>query len=1057
MFRFVTAASLFDGHDAAINLYRRLFIKHGFEVIHLGHNRSVADVVQAAIEENADAIAISSYQGGHVEYFKYLVEKLKDHGAEDIALFGGGGGVITAEEIILLEKEGVDRIYTPKDGLSLGLDGIIDDIKSKIKARKQSKSIIEGKFSSLRKLSKQISLYGEKPTDIPLDKISIPVIGLTGTGGAGKSSLIDELVLRYQMDFPEHRILILTSDPVKKVTQGSLLGDRIRMNAIYKPNIFLRSFAVSEEERGIHPGIKGVIAGLALDKVPFDLIILESSGIGQADTTMTQFAHKTCYVMTPEFGAESQLEKISMLDVADLIVVNKLDRQGADDAVDQVRRTYRRYRNDPKKAQERVCGACAARYQDPNTHEVYRQVLNLVSEVHQENNKPGLKSQNFKDHKQVSEMSHLVPRHRVQYLAEISESVRAYHREAQKTVKNLKKIDALQALEADLPKKEVEALRNKVASSIPQEALETLKVFDKLSKDYESDQVKFQVRDKPVIRDTKSTSLSGLKVPKIARPPFTDLNQKYEFCAKENYPGFFPYTGGVFPFKRTEEHPKRMFAGEGGPEKTNKRFHYLCKGEKAKRLSTAFDSVTLYGADPDERPDIFGKIGESGVSIATLDDMKVLYRDFDLCDPFTSVSMTINGPAPMILAFFFNTALDQQLDKFENEKGRKPNDKEIVVIRSRVFSTVRGTVQADILKEDQAQNTCIFSLEFALRMMGDIQQYFIDHKVRNFYSVSVSGYHIAEAGANPITQLAFTLANGLTYVELYRSRGMDVSQFAPSLSFFFSNGLDPEYSVIGRVARRIWAIAMRDYYKGSERSQKLKYHIQTSGRSLHAQEIEFNDIRTTLQALLALADNCNSLHTNAFDEALTTPTEASVRQAMAIQLVAAQEFGLLKNENPWQGSYFLEWLTDVVEEAVLREFDRISDRGGVLSAMEFQYQRNKIQQDSYHYEQQKHNGDIPVMGVNTYLAPEKEQGKHDAPVKLSRSTYEEKQDQIKRLRAFQKRNDQAAPEAIVRLKQAALDSKANLFEVLLDVSRVLSLGQMSSVLYGCGGEYRRAM
>jgi methylmalonyl-CoA mutase len=1019
----------------------------------------VAEIVESAIQEDVDAIAVSSYQGGHMEFFSYMLERLWSHGAEHVAVFGGGGGVITPREIEELHQRGVDRIYSPRDGQDMGLDGMIAHMMKRTRERNQVGRGWNKPSSGILQFSRQLTAWlSESAPPSALHACSIPILGFTGTGGAGKSSLIDEMVLRYRLDFPDHRILIVSCDPIKKKTQGALLGDRIRMNAIYGDTVFLRSIATSEEFKALHPGLYGVYANVTGHSFfQPDLILVETSGIGQADTELTQYVHKSVYVMTSEFGAESQLEKISMLDYADLIVVNKMDRQGSEDAIHQVRKTYRRFRDSHEMSKRRVVGACASRFQDAYTHQVYARWLELVNEVRTQQGQTLLKTRyygSYLDTEVLPEIRPLIPRHRTQYLAEISESVRGYHKRSKQIANQLKHLECLEELAVQSKDPKLELLRDELRARIPQDVFLALETFKTLSHDLKSPELVYHVRGKPIRQQTRTQTLSGLSIPRVAPAITYGMADTYLFCANENYPGFFPFTAGVFPFRRSDELPKRMFAGEGGPARTNQRFHYLCRHEKAKRLSTAFDSATLYGADPDERPDIFGKIGESGVSIATLEDMKDLYAGFDLCDPSTSVSMTINGPAPMILAFFFNTAIDQQVGLFEKNRGSPPSVKEREEIFKRTLSAVRGTVQADILKEDQAQNTCIFSTEFALRMMADIQAYFVEHKIQNFYSVSISGYHIAEAGAAPISQLAFTLANGFTYVELYRARGLEVNHFAPNLSFFFSNGLDAEYTVMGRVARRIWAIAMRDHYRASERSQKLKYHVQTSGRSLHAQEIQFNDIRTTLQALIALMDNCNSLHTNAYDEAITTPTAESVRRAMATQLITAQEMGLMKNENPLQGSYFMTGLTDQVEEAVLKEFDRISDRGGVLQAMEFQYQRDKIQTESFTYEQLKHDGTLPIIGVNTYLPEIGDQPKIEA-VPLTRCTYEEKNDQLRRLREFQKRHVSLAGEAKEQLRHAALNPDTNLFAVLMEVSRVLSLGQMSDVLFECGGKYRR--
>jgi methylmalonyl-CoA mutase len=1110
--RFVTAAALFDGHDASINIIRRLLQQHGCEVIHLGHNRSVEDIVTAALQEDAHGIAISSYQGGHVEFFKYMLDMLRERGGEDIRVFGGGGGVIVPEEIEELHKYGVARIYSPHDGQKMGLDGMIEDMV------RRARHTLEGDAASLllklksgdrRALARVISLVEAGRFDVdllqphprderrgpPASKKSLdaglrrpeihqPVLGVTGTGGAGKSSVTDEIVRRFRLDQDDKlNIAVIAVDPSRRKSGGALLGDRIRMNALSRhpggsrDPVFFRSLATREGGAEVSKALPGAIA--ACKAAGFDLIVVETAGIGQGGAAIAEVADVSLYVMTPEYGAPSQLEKIDMLDFAHVVAVNKFDRRGAEDAVrdvrKQVQRNHKAFKQKPEDMP--VYGTIAARFNDDGVTALY---FGLRDRLEGEGlTLPAPSGSLARPGTRVStKASAIVPGARVRYLAEISESVRGYKQRAEEQAQVAREIQHLgtaKALLSPLPAKRGEGKGEGLSKLIKERegklephAKALLGGWPKLKAAYTGDKHTYKVRDKEVTVDLTRTSLSGTKIPKVALPNYSDDGDLLKWLYLENLPGHFPYTAGVFPFKRENEDPTRMFAGEGGPKRTNARFHMVSKGMPAARLSTAFDSVTLYGEDPDERPDIYGKVGNSGVSIATLDDMKDLYAGFDLCSPNTSVSMTINGPAPTILAMFLNTAIDQQTDKFKAEKKREPNEAEHAEIRKYALSTVRGTVQADILKEDQGQNTCIFSTEFALKCQGDIQQYFIDHNVRNFYSVSISGYHIAEAGANPISQLAFTLANGFTFVEAYLARGMKIDDFAPNLSFFFSNGMDPEYSVLGRVARRIWAVAMKEKYGANPRSQMLKYHIQTSGRSLHAQEIAFNDIRTTLQALIAVYDNCNSLHTNAYDEAITTPTAESVRRALAIQLIINKEWGLAKNENPNQGSFVVEQLTELVEEAVLAEFERISERGGVLGAMETGYQRSKIQEESLYYEHQKHSGELPIVGVNTFLNPDA------APptattLELARSSDDEKKDQIKRLRDFQQRNVSSlagvssraqrgisSSEALDALRRAAI-SNENIFSALMSAVRVCSLGQITHALFEVGGQYRRSM
>ncbi len=1043
--RFVTAASLFDGHDASINIMRRILQASGAEVIHLGHNRSVDEVVSAAVQEDVQGIAVSSYQGGHLEYFRYMVDLLRERGGERIQVFGGGGGVIVASEIEELQAYGVARIYSPEDGQRMGLQGMINDMLARcdfdpaVKDPKTLPQIIT---------ALELGVFRDKDSLVEKAKNRpVPVLGITGTGGAGKSSLTDELVRRFRLDQGDAvRTAILSVDPTRRKTGGALLGDRIRMNAIHGANVFMRSLATRDAGSELSAAIGDAIA--ACKAFGYDLIIVETAGIGQGDAAIVPLVDASLYVMTPEFGAASQLEKIDMLDFADFVAINKFDRRGAEDALRDVRKQLQRNRQSFGAAAESmpVFGTIAARFNDDGVTALYQAIAAKLREK-------GLKLAPGALPKPGSPVSSgtnvVVPPQRQRYLAEIAETVRGYHAFAAEQARIARERQQLSAVREQLNEKgEVDALL--AAKQADPEAQKLLDSWPRTIQAYSGDEQVVKVRGREIRTALNSTSLSGTKVPKVALPRFEDHGEIVRWRMRENVPGEFPFTAGVFHFKRENEDPTRMFVGEGDPFRTNKRFHLLSRDMPAKRLSTAFDSVTLYGFDPNERPDIYGKVGNSGVSIATLDDMKVLYSGFDLCDPATSVSMTINGPAPTILAMFFNTAIEQQVEKL----GRKPTGEEFVEIKKKTLASVRGTVQADILKEDQGQNTCIFSTEFSLKVMGDIQQYFIDNDVRNFYSVSISGYHIAEAGANPISQLAFTLANGFTFVEAYLARGMKIDDFAPNLSFFFSYGMDPEYAVLGRVARRIWAVAMKRRYGANERSQKLKFHSQTSGRSLHAQEIAFNDIRTTLQALISTYDHTNSLHTNAYDEAITTPTEESVRRAMAIQLIINREWGVAKNENPNQGSFLIEELTDLVEEAVLKEFEAISARGGVLGAMETGYQRGKIQEESLYYEHKKHDGSYPIIGVNTFRNPHGDA----VPQKLEliRSTEEEKKSQLKRLRGFQERNRKEAPAMLERLKQAVIRDE-NVFAVLMDAVRVCSLGQITHALFEVGGQYRRNM
>ncbi len=1038
--RFVTAASLFDGHDASINIMRRILQSQGVEVIHLAHNRSVAEVVKTAIEEDVDAIAMSSYQGGHVEYFKYMVDMLAENGASRVKVFGGGGGVIVPSEIQDLHDYGVSRIYSPQDGMQLGLVGMIQDMIEQCSLAREFPSASSfsdtQNYKSLARIITAIETGQE--VDVPAVVKRPPVLGITGTGGAGKSSLTDEIIRRFRIDSDNTaRIAVIAVDPTRRKTGGALLGDRIRMNAIYHPAIFMRSLATRGGQGEVPEALQDIINAVAV--FDFDLIIVETPGIGQGDAGIVPYVDASMYVMTPEFGAQSQLEKIDMLDFADLVVINKFDRKGAADALRDVSKQVQRNREawDTKASEMPVYGSIASRFGDDGVTSAYHGLLQILRAR-------GLRQWQSKlvkrEQREPSERSVIVPTQRQRYLAEIANTVRGYHSQTERQSELAHRHAALR-LSASIVGGDHPAIDEALADHDRQLSVESKTLLEQ----WPEQKAKAQAVE-------ARESLSGTLIPRLSLPRFRDQGDLLSWLRREHLPGFFPYTAGVFPLKREGEDPARMFAGEGDPERTNLRFKRLSEHSDAKRLSTAFDSVTLYGFDPALRPDIYGKIGNSGVSVATLDDMKQLFDGFDLCDPSTSVSMTINGPAPAILAMFLNTAIDQQLDRFKDEHGRSPSDQEAQDLRANALKQVRGTVQADILKEDQGQNTCIFSTEFSLRMMGDIQQYFIDHEIRNFYSVSISGYHIAEAGANPISQLAFTLANGFTFVETYLARGMHIDDFASNLSFFFSNGMDPEYTVIGRVARRIWAVAMRDKYGANARSQKLKYHVQTSGRSLHAQEMQFNDIRTTLQALLAIYDNCNSLHTNAYDEAITTPTEESVRRALAIQLIINREFGLAKNENPLQGSFIVEDLTDLVEEAVLKEFERISDRGGVLGAMETGYQRGRIQDESIYYETKKHDGSYPLIGVNTFL-PEKTETESPA-IELARSTEAEKQSQIDRLADFHERHQDQAAATLEQVKQSITDGE-NGFEALMKAVRVCSLGQLTDAFFEVGGQYRR--
>ncbi|MBF0705216.1 methylmalonyl-CoA mutase family protein [Alkalihalobacillus hwajinpoensis] len=1074
--RFVTASSLFDGHDASINIMRRILQASGAEVIHLGHNRSVEEVVNAAIQEDAQGIAISSYQGGHMEYFKYMYDLLKEKGASHVKIYGGGGGVIIPKEIKELHAYGISHIFSPDDGSDLGLQGMIDmmikecDFPTFKQIDNQIDRLHERDPQAVSSLITLAESYGGERTEETaaaaeqvFDKLKnmatdSPVLGITGTGGAGKSSLTDELVRRFINEFDDKTVAILSIDPTKQKTGGALLGDRIRMNAIHNDRVFMRSLATRKSKTELSLSIREALT--VVKAAGYDLIIIETSGIGQGDAEIVEISDVSMYVMTSEFGAPSQLEKIDMIDFADLIVINKYERKGSEDALRDVKKQYQRSHMlfEQNLDNMPVYGTIASQFNDPGTNTLFKA---LVDTIHRKCRNDW--ATNIETSDIVEKLNLIIPPQRQQYLQDISGSVRRYHEYVEKQVQLARKAFQLQGTIAMLESAEGNDETIAMLSKMKDENMddmhgETRKIIEswpEVKEKYSGKEFISVIREKEIVTELTTKSLSGLDIPKVSLPKYEDWGEIVRWVLKENVPGSFPYTAGVFPFKRKGEDPKRQFAGEGTPERTNRRFHYLSENEDAKRLSTAFDSVTLYGEDPDYRPDIYGKVGESGVSICTLDDMKKLYAGFDLCAPSTSVSMTINGPAPIILAMFMNTAIEQQIQGFEEKEGRKANEQELADIKTNTLSTVRGTVQADILKEDQGQNTCIFSTEFALRMMGDIQEYFINENVRNYYSVSISGYHIAEAGANPISQLAFTLANGFTYVEYYLSRGMDIDKFAPNLSFFFSNGLDPEYTVIGRVARRIWATVMREKYGANARSQKLKYHVQTSGRSLHAQEMDFNDIRTTLQGLMAIHDNCNSLHTNAYDEAVTTPTEESVRRAMAIQMIITKEHGLTKNENPLQGSFIIEELTDLVEEAVLSEFEKINARGGVLGAMETQYQRGKIQEESMHYEMLKHSGELPIVGVNTYKNPNPP-AEEEWNMELARASKEEKEQQITNLKQFQETHSDTTEDALNRLKKAAL-SKGNIFEELMETVKVASLGQITTALYEVGGKYRRNM
>lgn len=1124
--RIVTAASLFDGHDAAINIMRRVMQSSGVEVIHLGHDRSVQEVVDCAIQEDANAIAMTSYQGGHVEYFKYMYDLLKERNCGHIRIFGGGGGVILPTEIDELHAYGITRIYSPDDGRAMGLQGMIDDLieKSDFPTGNQLNGevghLVEKDAKSIARLISAAENYHELPeTQAMLKKIEekaaaskTPVLGITGTGGAGKSSMVDELVRRFLLDFKDKNIGIISVDPSKKKTGGALLGDRIRMNAIRNPRVFMRSMATRQSNLAVSKYIKDAVN--ILKAADYDLIILETSGIGQSDTQITDYSDMSMYVMTPEYGAATQLEKIDMLDYADIVVINKFDKRGAMDALRDVKKQYQRNHKlfDANPDDMPVFGTIASQFNDPGTNTMYKSLMDIIVK---KTNAPLQSSFEISD--EMSEKIFIIPPARTRYLSEISENNRKYDSwakdqsaVAQKLFGIRKTIETIQATDTEDKDRLIKTLQEvyaKTELNLDPKNKHLLENWNEKKNLFTDEYYKFKVRDKEIKIKTHTESLSHTQVPKVAVPKFEAWGEILYWALMENFPGEFPYAAGIYPFKREGEDPTRMFAGEGGPERTNKRFHYVSLGMPAKRLSTAFDSVTLYGQDPDHRPDIYGKVGNSGVNVCCLDDAKKLYSGFNLADPKTSVSMTINGPAPTITAFFMNAAIDQQCELYIKANGLEDEvNKKIQAIYKEkgvprptynpsvfgggavgslpegndglglmllgvtgdqvlpadvynkikvdTLKAVRGTVQADILKEDQAQNTCIFSTEFSLRVMGDVQQYFINEGVRNFYSVSISGYHIAEAGANPISQLAFTISNGFTFVEYYLSRGMHIDDFAPNLSFFFSNGVDPEYSVIGRVARRIWAKAMKYKYGGNERSQMLKYHIQTSGRSLHAQEIDFNDIRTTLQALYAIYDNCNSLHTNAYDEAITTPTEESVRRAMAIQLIINKELGLAKNENPLQGSFIIEELTDLVEEAVLAEFDRITERGGVLGAMETMYQRSKIQEESLYYETLKHNGEFPIIGVNTFLSSKG--SLTVVPQEVIRSTTEEKEFQISTVQNLWKRSGDKGQEALRKLQQTAIHNK-NIFEELMETVKYCSLGQITKALFEVGGQYRRNM
>jgi methylmalonyl-CoA mutase len=1130
--RIVTAASLFDGHDAAINIMRRIMQSKGAEIIHLGHNRSVHEIVECAIEEDADAIAITSYQGGHIEFFKYMKDLLNQNGYEHIKIFGGGGGTILPSEIAELEAYGITKIYSPDDGRKLGLEGMIEQVveKSAHKTTGKLSEKINGNGHFVLDEWKDVKLVATSITDAEkgeeikaLQKDNqlkaAPVLGITGTGGAGKSSVTDEIVRRFLKNFPDKTIAVISVDPSRKKTGGALLGDRIRMNSIHNPRAYMRSLATRENDKALSNYVQEAIDVCKV--AGYDFIILESAGVGQSDASILDFCDVCIYVMTPEYGAASQLEKINMLDYADIVCINKFDKAGALDALHDVKKQYKRNHGlwTAKDDELPVIGTVASTFNDPGCNELFNKIIDEV------NKKTGSNWKKYEAPARSESYSHsIIPPKRVRYLAEIAEEIEHYNKMAEEqaaiatqlyqlngTIENFKDNSTVNEEKNGILIQQLKERKTAIEQKLSAANKKLLDEWEATKSLYQNDFFEYHVRGKVIKQPLFVESLSHTKIPKIAVPKFKDWGDILQWQLQENFPGKFPYTAGVFPLKRAEEDPTRMFAGEGGPERTNRRFHYVSVGQPAKRLSTAFDSVTLYGEDPATRPDIYGKVGNSGVSIATVDDAKKLYSGFDLCDPKTSVSMTINGPAPMLLAFFLNAAIDQQCEKYIIENNLREHVNEIIEskynladlpkyigvndepvypekgkmtghlpkgndglglrllglsgedvldknvyeeIKAKTLSSVRGTVQADILKEDQAQNTCIFSTEFALKLMGDVQEYFIQNNVRNFYSVSISGYHIAEAGANPITQLAFTLANGFTYVEYYMSRGMKIDDFAHNLSFFFSNGMDAEYSVIGRVARRIWAKAMKYKYDANSRSQMLKYHIQTSGRSLHAQEIDFNDIRTTLQALYAIYDNCNSLHTNAYDEAITTPTEESVRRAMAIQLIINRELGTAKNENPNQGSFLIEELTDLVEEAVMAEFNRISERGGVLGAMERMYQRNKIQEESLYYESLKTNGELPIVGVNTFL--NKEGSPTILPAEVIRSTKEEKDRQIQNVETFKKSHEVKSDAMLKRLQEAALKNE-NIFSELMETVKYCSLGQITHALYEVGGQYRRNM
>ncbi|MCS6991093.1 MAG: methylmalonyl-CoA mutase family protein [Chitinophagales bacterium] len=1113
--RIVTAAALFDGHDAAINIMRRIMQSSGAEVIHLGHDRSVDEVVRCAIQEDVQAVALTSYQGGHIEYFKYTYDLLREKGCGHIKIFGGGGGVILPHEIEELHNYGITRIYSPDDGRAMGLQGMINDVLRRCDFPLGNN--LNGEWNLIRQrnhlaIARTISAIENFPNVAEgalqilrseASRSKTPVLGITGTGGAGKSSLVDELVRRFLLDHPHINLAILSIDPTKRKTGGALLGDRIRMNAINDDRVYMRSMATRQAHMALSRSVQDVL--VVLKAAAFDLIILETAGIGQSDTEVHDFADLSLYVMTPEYGAPSQLEKIDMLDFADVVAINKFDKRGAADALRDVRKQYQRNRMlfDRKPEELPVFGTIASQFNDPGVNQLYAALVELLRT---RTSAPIFQTQ-LKITLQGTEKQYIIPPARTRYLGEIVDTIRSYNSWVEQQAKmaaDLQAIhrsilllggpDVLITGVQDVPQEQkalAELMQRwqELSTQLDSRLLSAIRNWDEMRQQYRKEVYTYRVRNKEIRVTTHRESLAHLSIPRVATPRFTAWDQIVAWYCQENFPGSFPYTAGIYPFKREEEDPTRMFAGEGGPERTNRRFHYLSLHMPAKRLSTAFDSVTLYGRDPDRRPDIYGKIGNSGVSICCLDDAKKLYSGFNLCDPKTSVSMTINGPASIITGFFFNTAIDQQCELYIKQHcpdlhipppppevcyhgpipegndrlgllllgttGDQVLPREVYEkIKADTLRQVRGTVQADILKEDQAQNTCIFSTEFSLRLMGDMQQYFIDNKIRNFYSVSISGYHIAEAGANPITQLAFTLANGFTYVEYYLSRGMHIDDFAPNFSFFFSNGLDPEYAVIGRVARRIWAKAMKFKYGANERSQMLKYHIQTSGRSLHAQEIDFNDIRTTLQALYAIYDNCNSLHTNAYDEAITTPTEESVRRAMAIQLIINKELGLAKNENPLQGSFIIEELTDLVEEAVMAEFERLNDRGGVLGAMESMYQRSKIQEESLYYETLKHSGAYPIIGVNTFLSSK---GSPTViPAEVIRSTPEEKELQIARVNELHRRYADKAPKLLAELQKTATTNQ-NLFAALMEVTKYCSLGQITKALFEVGGQYRRNM